>query len=328
MHLDILKFIHASDSKSFVCVWNVSVWCNEISSTVMVVHIKLQFESHWRKRPFLLCSEWSHAALLPPCGGFNNMHTTHFEHALLLFHMNFPHSSSIGPVTFFLSPDMKRPKSPDWLDSSPPPKSQEGQEEEEEEEDEEERSVAAVHRAKRERRQGSSSATMCQVCNIQLNSSAQAQIHYRGKTHQRRLRRLAKAVSTGGDALILCSQYLFQLPVQKLSNLLIYFRLSELFSLKVGWPSTATRTRLHTLLSFLFRIQLKLPQFVTRSQDWLTLDTSGVKTELSNNILHLINWMNNKGLSSKRLIPLHEFKLLIWDILEMSVMLSVCCLCD
>uniref|UniRef100_A0A672FMZ6 Zinc finger protein 385C n=1 Tax=Salarias fasciatus TaxID=181472 RepID=A0A672FMZ6_SALFA len=50
-------------------------------------------------------------------------------------------------------------------------------------------------RAKRERRQGSGSATMCQVCNIQLNSSAQAQIHYRGKTHQRRLRRLAKAVS-------------------------------------------------------------------------------------------------------------------------------------
>ncbi|XP_032357965.1 zinc finger protein 385B isoform X3 [Etheostoma spectabile] len=90
--------------------------------------------------------------------------------------------------------DMKRPKSPDWLDSNPPPKSQEGQAEEDEEEDEEER---RVHRAKRERRQGSSSATMCQVCNIQLNSSAQAQIHYRGKTHQRRLRRLAKAVSTG-----------------------------------------------------------------------------------------------------------------------------------
>ncbi|XP_074476209.1 zinc finger protein 385B-like isoform X4 [Sebastes fasciatus] len=94
--------------------------------------------------------------------------------------------------------DMKRPKSPDLLDGSPPPKSHERQQqEEEEEEDEAERMVKAVHRAKRERRQGSSSATMCQVCNIQLNSSAQAQIHYRGKTHQRRLRRLAKAVSTG-----------------------------------------------------------------------------------------------------------------------------------
>ncbi|XP_075949074.1 zinc finger protein 385B-like [Anarhichas minor] len=92
---------------------------------------------------------------------------------------------------------MKRPKSPDCLDSSRPPKSQEGQEEDMEEDDEEERKVAAVHRAKRERRQGSSSATMCRVCNIQLNSNAQAQIHYRGKTHQRRLRRLAKAVSAG-----------------------------------------------------------------------------------------------------------------------------------
>ncbi|XP_033975686.1 zinc finger protein 385C-like [Trematomus bernacchii] len=91
--------------------------------------------------------------------------------------------------------DMKRPKSPDPLESSPPPRSQEGHEEEEDEE--EERKLASVHRAKRERRQGSSSATMCQVCNIQLNSSAQAQIHYRGKTHQRRLRRLAKAVTTG-----------------------------------------------------------------------------------------------------------------------------------
>ncbi|XP_062860063.1 zinc finger protein 385B-like [Trichomycterus rosablanca] len=29
---------------------------------------------------------------------------------------------------------------------------------------------------------------LCDVCNIQLNSSAQAQIHYNGKTHQRRLR--------------------------------------------------------------------------------------------------------------------------------------------
>lgn len=89
---------------------------------------------------------------------------------------------------------MKRPKTSDWMESSPPPKSQEGQEEEE---DEEERRMGAGLKAKRERRQGSGSATVCQVCNIQLNSSAQAQIHYRGKTHQRRLRRLAKAVSAG-----------------------------------------------------------------------------------------------------------------------------------
>ncbi|KAM9426275.1 zinc finger protein 385B-like [Pholidichthys leucotaenia] len=87
---------------------------------------------------------------------------------------------------------MKRPKNKEWLDSSPPPKTQE---EQDDEEDEEVRRSGAGLKAKRERRQGSGSATLCQVCNIQLNSSAQAQIHYRGKTHQRRLRRLTKAVS-------------------------------------------------------------------------------------------------------------------------------------
>ncbi|KAF7665398.1 hypothetical protein LDENG_00144060 [Lucifuga dentata] len=91
--------------------------------------------------------------------------------------------------------DMNNPKN--WLDNSLPAKTQEEREEEEEEEDdEEERREGAGHRAKRERRQTSSSATMCQVCNIQLNSKAQAQIHYRGKTHQRRLRCLTKAAST------------------------------------------------------------------------------------------------------------------------------------
>uniref|UniRef100_A0A3P9QF37 Zinc finger protein 385B-like n=1 Tax=Poecilia reticulata TaxID=8081 RepID=A0A3P9QF37_POERE len=82
------------------------------------------------------------------------------------------------------------------MDNNLPTKSKEGQEEEEEE-NERVRRVRVGFKAKRERRPGSSSATMCQVCNIRLNSSAQAQIHYRGKTHQRRLRRLAKAVSAG-----------------------------------------------------------------------------------------------------------------------------------
>lgn len=45
--------------------------------------------------------------------------------------------------------------------------------------------------AKRERKQRT--LTLCEVCNIQLNSSAQAQIHYNGKTHQRRLRQASKA---------------------------------------------------------------------------------------------------------------------------------------
>ncbi|XP_017559985.1 zinc finger protein 385C-like isoform X2 [Pygocentrus nattereri] len=46
-------------------------------------------------------------------------------------------------------------------------------------------------RPKRERKQRT--LTLCEVCNIQLNSSAQAQIHYNGKTHQRRLRQANQA---------------------------------------------------------------------------------------------------------------------------------------
>lgn len=88
--------------------------------------------------------------------------------------------------------------------SSPPLKAHEGQGDGDEEEDEEEKRASEGHRPKRERRQNCNSATLCQVCNIQLNSRAQAQIHYRGKTHQRKLRRLAKAVSTGRDVAILC----------------------------------------------------------------------------------------------------------------------------
>uniref|UniRef100_A0A3Q2XGL6 Zinc finger protein 385C n=1 Tax=Hippocampus comes TaxID=109280 RepID=A0A3Q2XGL6_HIPCM len=44
--------------------------------------------------------------------------------------------------------------------------------------------------------------TMCDVCNIQLNSAAQAQIHYNGKSHQRRLKQNSQgskaAKNTGG----------------------------------------------------------------------------------------------------------------------------------
>uniref|UniRef100_A0A3Q2P8Q8 Zinc finger protein 385C-like n=1 Tax=Fundulus heteroclitus TaxID=8078 RepID=A0A3Q2P8Q8_FUNHE len=105
---------------------------------------------------------------------------------------------SLSFSTSFPSVDkMKRPKKNERMDTNLPTKSKEGLDEEEEEEEEGGRRVRVGFRAKRERRQASSSATMCQVCNIRLNSSAQAQIHYRGKTHQRRLRRLAKAVSAG-----------------------------------------------------------------------------------------------------------------------------------
>ncbi|XP_071306726.1 zinc finger protein 385C isoform X2 [Agelaius tricolor] len=45
-------------------------------------------------------------------------------------------------------------------------------------------------RMKREKKQ--QSFTLCEVCNIQLNSAAQAQIHYNGKSHQKRLKQLNK----------------------------------------------------------------------------------------------------------------------------------------
>lgn len=43
-------------------------------------------------------------------------------------------------------------------------------------------------RPKQERKHRS--YTVCEVCNIQLNSAAQAQIHYNGKTHQKRLKHM------------------------------------------------------------------------------------------------------------------------------------------
>ncbi|KAM7371607.1 hypothetical protein PAMP_008826 [Pampus punctatissimus] len=48
---------------------------------------------------------------------------------------------------------------------------------------------SALYRAKRERKQRS--YTLCEVCNIQLNSAAQAQIHYNGKSHQKRLKQIS-----------------------------------------------------------------------------------------------------------------------------------------
>nr|XP_034985044.1 zinc finger protein 385D isoform X8 [Zootoca vivipara] len=44
---------------------------------------------------------------------------------------------------------------------------------------------------KKEREKKHSSFTLCNVCNIQLNSAAQAQIHYNGKSHQKRLKQLS-----------------------------------------------------------------------------------------------------------------------------------------
>ncbi|XP_053706796.1 zinc finger protein 385C isoform X1 [Synchiropus splendidus] len=55
---------------------------------------------------------------------------------------------------------------------------------------------SAVLRAKRERKQ--QSYTLCDVCNIQLNSAAQAQIHFNGKSHQKRLKKISSGKVAGG----------------------------------------------------------------------------------------------------------------------------------
>ncbi|KAF7668740.1 hypothetical protein LDENG_00290930 [Lucifuga dentata] len=48
---------------------------------------------------------------------------------------------------------------------------------------------SGLYRAKRERKQRT--YTLCEVCNIQLNSAAQAQIHYNGKSHQKRVKQIS-----------------------------------------------------------------------------------------------------------------------------------------
>ncbi|MGH0156587.1 UNVERIFIED_CONTAM: hypothetical protein FKN15_031758 [Acipenser sinensis] len=50
--------------------------------------------------------------------------------------------------------------------------------------------ASSEQRAKREKKH--QTYTLCEVCNIQLNSLAQAQIHYNGKSHQKRLKQINK----------------------------------------------------------------------------------------------------------------------------------------
>ncbi|CAO2637815.1 Zinc finger protein 385B [Lemmus lemmus] len=47
-----------------------------------------------------------------------------------------------------------------------------------------------------------SNFTLCSVCNIQLNSAAQAQIHYNGKSHQKRLKQLTNGTLKNGNGKI------------------------------------------------------------------------------------------------------------------------------
>ncbi|XP_051925374.1 zinc finger protein 385C-like [Hippocampus zosterae] len=111
------------------------------------------------------------------------------------------------------------------------------QEEKEDEEEEKEGRKRPAPRAKRERRQGGARATVCQVCSIRLNSGAQAQIHYKGKTHQRRLRRLAKVLGTGGVSHHQVQPLLASPPLSGRASLQPHNRLEHFLALRIGASS-------------------------------------------------------------------------------------------
>uniref|UniRef100_A0A3Q2YEJ5 Zinc finger protein 385D-like n=2 Tax=Hippocampus comes TaxID=109280 RepID=A0A3Q2YEJ5_HIPCM len=132
------------------------------------------------------------------------------------------------------SGDSGGPPPPDGKCPRLPAKSQEEKEDEEEENEARKR---LTPRAKRERRQGGASATVCQVCSIRLNSGAQAQIHYKGKTHQRRLRRLAKVVGTGAVSHHQVHPLLGSLPLPGRASLQPHNRLEQFLPLRISASS-------------------------------------------------------------------------------------------
>ncbi|XP_069761047.1 zinc finger protein 385D [Narcine bancroftii] len=89
---------------------------------------------------------------------------------------------AINLITFLLK-GMKRPLSPPL-----PPESDDADASLGNGDVTELESVATDTAQKRERKL--QTFTLCGVCNIQLNSAAQAQIHYNGKSHQKRLKKL------------------------------------------------------------------------------------------------------------------------------------------
>ncbi|XP_062893344.1 zinc finger matrin-type protein 3-like isoform X3 [Mobula hypostoma] len=94
---------------------------------------------------------------------------------------------------------MKRPLSPPL-----PPESGDADASSVNEDVTELQSVTADGTQKRERKL--QTFTLCGVCNIQLNSAAQAQIHYNGKSHQKRLKKLQNGkmpTSQGNSGLVL-----------------------------------------------------------------------------------------------------------------------------
>lgn len=80
-------------------------------------------------------------------------------------------------------------------------------------ENEQPESPAMDVQTKREKRLPS--FTLCEVCNIQLNSAVQAQIHFNGKSHQKRLKKINKGkISAHGKV---ASHFSVLCPIAKIS---------------------------------------------------------------------------------------------------------------
>lgn len=59
---------------------------------------------------------------------------------------------------------------------------------------------------------------LCEVCNIQLNSGAQAQIHYNGKSHQKRLKQIGNGKASSNTGRCCGMHFTVQTTVQHIAE--------------------------------------------------------------------------------------------------------------
>lgn len=74
----------------------------------------------------------------------------------------------------------------------------------------------ALHKPKREGKQRR--YMLCEVCNIQLNSAAQAQIHYNGKSHQKRLKQISNGKVSSNTGRCCGMHFTVQTTVQRITQ--------------------------------------------------------------------------------------------------------------
>ncbi|KAI4529511.1 hypothetical protein MG293_020189 [Ovis ammon polii] len=89
---------------------------------------------------------------------------------------------------------------------------------------------------KPEKEKKQTSFTLCTVCNIQLNSTAQAQIHYNGKSHQKRVKQLSSGTVRNDSAVYSTEDSVNSLGEEK-ENLNDVMKMSEVYT--VGYVCCA-----------------------------------------------------------------------------------------